>query len=147
MITLKSINEVKYNEFDEIWLIVRSAGKSQSMLKQPNVKHVPALSPSKNLFFRYLQWQKDKFWGKQCFETKYAPQFIAEAKQSPDFVSAMTTLKNLDSMGKSIALVCFCKDETLCHRSIVGALCAINDMTMADPIKANEYVQKYFPKH
>lgn len=146
MIYLRSISQIKCEEFDEVWLIIRSTGKATGMLKHNNVKHKPNLSPSKELFYAYLNWKKQGTWNASCFEQKYAPQFIQEAQTNPYFVKDMVELKNLDIVRKKIALVCFCGDETLCHRSIVGALCMINNISVEKPDVVSKYVERYFPR-
>ncbi|EOT24185.1 hypothetical protein C805_02397 [Eubacterium sp. 14-2] len=48
MVTVTDIRNVNYAAYDEVWAIVRS-------LKNPGrMKHVPELSPSWNLFQRYI---------------------------------------------------------------------------------------------
>lgn len=146
MIYLRSISKVKYEEFDEIWLIVRSLGKAAHMLNHPNVRHMPDLSPTKELFYAYLNWKKQGCWNKSCFEQNYVPQFLRESQANPYFIQNMVELQELDKAGKKIALVCFCGDEETCHRSIVGALCAINNISVEKPDIIAKYVERYFPK-
>ena len=59
MIQTSSIANLRHMQQDEIWLIVRSIGKAASLLSRPDVRWVPDLSPSKNLFFAYLRWKKE----------------------------------------------------------------------------------------
>ena len=113
MIYFKSISEVNVNDYDEVWFIVRS---------NKNIRHigkwVPALSPSKELFFDYLSWKKTGKWNKDMFENVYRPRFIKEILNNE---VALNNLNYLYAVGKEkdICLVCYCKDERLCHRSII----------------------------
>lgn len=67
MIQTSSIANLHHMQQNEIWLIVRSIGKAASLLSRPDVRWVPDLSPSKNLFFAYLRWKKESIWGPACF--------------------------------------------------------------------------------
>ena len=47
--------------------------------------------------------------------------FLSEMRQKPA-KEKLNELYKADRAGKNIALVCFCLDEQLCHRSIVAGL-------------------------
>lgn len=113
MISFKSLNEVVVKDYDEVWFIVRSNKGIRSQMKW-----VPALSPSKELFFRYLSYKKAYVWNKDIFERIYRPQFIEETLANE---VALNNLNYLYTVGKekNICLVCYCTDEQLCHRSII----------------------------
>lgn len=124
MIAVKGIRQLrKADSYDEVWAIVRS-------LKNPiaGVKQVTALSPSRELFWKYLELERQKQWNAKSFREIYVPQFLAEMASDPENYSAenprkwLNELYRLDKAGKNICLVCFCEDETLCHRSIVAGL-------------------------
>ena len=114
MISIGSFSDIT-NAYDEVWLIVRSL---KSLPTGVNAIHVPQLSPSTDLFHRYLNWRNCGRWNKDTFLTKYLPQFCQEM-HSKEAQTALNTLIERSAEGKNILLVCFCKDETLCHRSIV----------------------------
>ena len=50
MITITNIKDADPKEYDEIWAVVRSLKN-----KADYMKHVPELSPSWNLFKKYLR--------------------------------------------------------------------------------------------
>lgn len=116
MIAIKSIKNVKYEEFDETWAIVRS-------MKNPSkhIKQVPELSPSLNLFFKYRTLVQENKWNKQTFDTIYVPQFLKEMHEEQS-INILNKLYQIDKKGGKICLVCFCPDETMCHRSIIAGL-------------------------
>ena len=129
MITVCAISEVKKENYDEVWLITRSPGK----VSLNGIKHIPALSPSKSLFFGYLNKSKANQWNKQTFESWYVPEFINELKRNiiepGDTKSSYDYLNELftkDQEDKRIALCCFCtpngKKELLCHRLVIAAI-------------------------
>lgn len=103
---------------DEVWAIVRS-GKRVPFWMQ----HIPELSPSWELFKQYLTWRDCGHWNKETFEQKYVPRFLSEFKDGGEQVlNTLVELKRLDDAGKHVYLVCFCQDESLCHRSIVAGI-------------------------
>jgi len=115
MITITNIRNINYTDYDEVWAIVRS-------LKNPeNMKHVPALSPSWNLFKTYLGLRDAGKWNTGSFRDVYMPVFLREMR-SPAVRDKLTELIRLDRQGKRICLACFCPDEALCHRSIVAGI-------------------------
>lgn len=116
MITISSISSIDYTEYDEIWAIVRS-------LRNPNphIKQVADLSPSKDLFYKYLGWRNAGQWNKEKFQEHYVPQFMRELK-NPSAMRLLSKLWDMDKADKKICLACFCTDEELCHRSIIAGI-------------------------
>lgn len=116
MIFIGRINEVKPNEYDETYAIVRS-------MKNPSpwITQLPVLSPSKDLFVKYLALKKAGRWGTEAFEKIYLPRFLDEMR-TETALDALNKLCRDSKAGKRIALVCFCTNETLCHRSIVAGI-------------------------
>ena len=104
-------------EFDEVWAIVRS-------LKTPidGVIQVPELSPSTELFWRYRALANAGNWNSDTFKEIYVPQFLAEmtGKSARKKLAYLYDAEKKE--GKKICLLCFCQDETTCHRSIVAGL-------------------------
>lgn len=116
MIAVKRIADVNYDDYDEIWAIVRS-------LKNPNehIKQVADLSPSWDLFKKYRALKEQENWNEITFHDIYVPQFLHEM-HGPNQVRLLNELYNIDKTGDSICLTCFCPDEELCHRSIIAGL-------------------------
>lgn len=81
-----------------------------------------ALSPSEDLFFKYLQMATNGMWNENSFRTVYVPRFLRDIKQSDEARQALNMLYQADKHGVDIMLCCFCKDERLCHRSIIAGL-------------------------
>lgn len=117
MIYTGSFKDISSN-YDEVWLIVRSL-KSMPNCNIP-VYHVPALSPSPQLFKCYLNWRNQDLWNKNTFENFYKPRFLKEM-EGEDAQRVLNLLINKAST-KNILLVCFCNDESMCHRSLVYSL-------------------------
>lgn len=139
MIRITSISNLRNvtEQFDEIWAIVRS-------LKSPikNVQQVDVLSPSMDLFFKYQKKSKAGDWNDKTFAEMYVPQFVNEMKHSNKALAKLAYLYDADQAGKNICLLCFCSDETLCHRSIIaGFLQAVGCDVKLD---TNNDYRKYY---
>lgn len=122
MIRITSIRQCRASEYDKIYLIVRSI-VSLERNKNSILQHseqVVDLSPSRSLFYQYLNWQKTGCWNKDTFDTIYKPTFLSEIGNNPAAQLWIEYLCKEDSENKNIALLCFCQDENLCHRKIVG---------------------------
>lgn len=125
------------NDFHEVWAIVRS-------MRSPiaGVTQVSELSPSLDLFWKYRKLENSGNWNKKTFDEIYVPQFISELKTSRAAIDKLRYLRDSDKVGKKICLLCFCADETLCHRSIVaGLLQAVGSDVVLDT--ANNYAGYY----
>lgn len=115
MITVTNIRNINYAAYDEIWAIVRS-------LKNPRkMKHVPELSPSWALFKKYLRLRDAGQWNADSFKSVYVPTFLKEMAGT-EAQRKLSELIELDRQGKRICLACFCRDEALCHRSIIAGI-------------------------
>lgn len=116
MIYIKQISDIKTGDYDEVWAIVQSIKNTGKMMQ------VADLSPSKELFFQYRKLVKEGKWGEQAFQEIYVPQFIHELSGNKRAKDCLNRLYALDKMEKNICLACFCKEEELCHRSIIAGL-------------------------
>lgn len=115
MITITNIRNINYASYDAVWTIVRS-------LKNPGrMKQVAELSPSWNLFKKYLALRESGKWNAESFENVYVPVFLKEM-QNAAARRRLVELVDQDRQGKHICLACFCPDEALCHRSIVAGI-------------------------
>lgn len=117
IIAVKRISDVGRGEYDESYAIVRSMKSQSDWLIQE-----PLLSPSKDLFFKYLSLKKAGKWDQQAFDSIYVPQFIRELKSNPAALKKLNELFGKSKEGRNIALCCFCPTEELCHRAIIAGL-------------------------
>lgn len=108
------VNNETLNKVDEVWYIVRSI---KNVKLDDKRIWMPQLSPSKELFYKYLNWRKEGRWNKETFEKEYVPTFLFEMKD----LAGIAYLDFLEEQGKKkdIMLCCYCEDESLCHRSII----------------------------
>lgn len=117
MLTFTNIRNVKNGMYDKVYAPVRS-------LKNPSpwMEQVADLSPSPALLGTYLRLKKEGNWNKNTFQSIYVPQFLTEIRHNKKACQWLNFLYNEDKAGRNIALVCFCADETLCHRSILAGM-------------------------
>lgn len=138
MIALRHLNTLNINEFDEVWLIMRTLKKEKRLLKHSNVYHVPELSPSKNLFHTYLNYKKQGKWTTFTIKNKYIPKFANENPKEK--LKYLDHLYKMDKKGKRIALVCTCPDTSICHKTIIGIWLTIMSCNMEDKGKMLHYI-------
>lgn len=135
MITLNTIGHADLitTEPKEFWMIAQKPSQSKHII------HVPELAPSKPLFFHYLDLRKKKTWNQEAFDLIYVPWFLRDLKNSP---KAMLLMNYLYLMGerKDIELLCYCTDEGMCHRSIIGGLLK----GIGAPIQCPDEYLKYY---
>lgn len=130
MIKLENVKKMNIDEYDEVWSIVRSDKNVIPRVKFSEkyittVNNIPTnyLSPSYSLFSWYCQEQKAGRWNKEKFFNEYVPKFIKELKNNYSVTRLLLNeLYKRDKEGKRIALICFCENETTCHRSIIGGI-------------------------
>lgn len=147
MITLGTIRDMKLDDYDEVWFIMRSLRwlNSPKLFADPKVKHIPILSPQSKLFYSY---RDDPNWGDLSFQMKYVPRFIDDIFSTPknekEFKDALNELYKLSKRGKNILLICSCADERNCHRSIIGGILLGGGVDVVSTTGNVEDYRKYF---
>lgn len=117
MIFITNIRGLNKNNNGEQWAIVRSMKSKSDWIKQ-----VTPLSPSTDLFHRYLELKNQGQWGQSTFQSIYVPQFLYDIKHNQQSIDLLNALWSADKQQKDLWLACFCTQEDLCHRSIIAGL-------------------------
>lgn len=112
---------VKENNITEAWVIARSLKGGLPQIEGVTSYHVPQLSPSPELFHKYCNEKNAGRWNQEAFQHWYVPQFISDIKGNQESRTILNKLYNA-AKKKNIAIVCFCPDESMCHRSIILGL-------------------------
>lgn len=108
--------------YDEVWFITRDASQVQDFLDaHEKVKLRAALSPQPELFRAYRALAEQGRWDQTAFDRFYVPRFLKDLSENPEGLALLRELKERSAQ-KEIALACFCEDERMCHRSIVGGI-------------------------
>lgn len=116
MIKICNISSMEQNENWENWMIVRAPDTIPLY-----AKHVPELSPSPELFAKYMKVYEADTFDEKFFREVYVPQFIEEFIENKEANELLNYLCR-ESETKNFYLGCYCTDEKLCHRSIVAGL-------------------------
>lgn len=110
----------------EIWLITR-VNKNI-----PGVKWVPELAPDRDLYNKYLNDWKGK--PGQEWWPEYKKEFELQL-QSETRLRALREVWSLVNSGQVIALLCYCAEDTYCHRSIVAEFLRNYDVKVEELVK------------
>ena len=134
MIKIGCISQINLDDYDEVWWIVRSPQKEPE-----NEKHVPELSPSRELFKEYRHVYHAGRFNEEYFQTVYGPQYLRELAVNKQAMRMLNSLHE-ESSRKNIILCCYCESELLCHRSIVAGIL----LGMGAGIETNVEYKKYY---
>ncbi|KMK77367.1 DUF488 family protein [Alkalihalobacillus pseudalcaliphilus] len=103
---------LKYlEEQAELWQITRAG------VEIPNTLLVKQLSPSKELFLRFVKHWKGS--SSKEWWPKYEELFLQELENEESIQCLREIYKRL-LIGKNIVLICFCDDHRYCHRRLVA---------------------------
>lgn len=121
MIYVSSAHDPRVWKTDETWAIVRSMRRLD-----PRVTQVPPLAPTRELTQRVTLLKRVGHWDRAAFDDVYAPQFVHYIARDRCSLEALSKLMAFaaDPRGETfdVSLVCFCADETMCHRAIIGGI-------------------------
>lgn len=116
---IKNLRSLTRNPGTAAYAIVRSL-----TYPVPGATQMDVLSPSRDLFFWYRRMVNAGKWNKRAFDEEYVPRFLKEIKSSPAAKAALEDISRRSRNGETIALACFCADESMCHRSIIAGILA-----------------------
>lgn len=117
MVIITNLSQARSITADEKYAIVRSYKHPI-----PGIEQLKALSPSWDLFKTYRDIYDRGQWNKETFDTIYTPRFLDEMSHDLESITAIKKIQRLDKLGHTVVLACFCKDEDLCHRSILAGI-------------------------
>ena len=116
MLYTGSFRDINPDKYDQIWLVVR---KLMSPIKNTkgNIYHIDTIAPSQKLLYDTLEMKRKKTWNQETFDKIYAPRYLKEMLE----IEPMLQLQKLAELSKTqdVLIACYCKDENLCHRSLI----------------------------
>lgn len=117
MIYVSNLRSMQLLEAPVKWAIVRS-------YKNPlrGITQMVDLSPTKELFGKYLQWKSQGVWNHDTFRNLYVPEFMETTIATEAAMKALKLIRTMDTNGTGIAIGCFCENENMCHRAVVGGI-------------------------
>ena len=114
------VNFKKSND-DVIWVIVRSTKALPEQVRA--IAEVKSdLAPSYDLFTWYRDRDKAGEWGYNDNFIEYAKRFVKEIAARDTAKALLREAEKLVLSGKTLHLLCFCRDYKTCHRSLVGRI-------------------------
>lgn len=140
MIILHQIGKPVSTDFNKLYIV----RKLDDDIKWQKFIHVPELSPGISLFEKYRELAKNNLWNEQTFKTVYLPVFLNEMSRKEP-LSILHQLAE-DSFYENIALCCYCDDEKICHRSIVGGILKGMKANIDCPDEYLEYYKIFISK-
>jgi uncharacterized protein YeaO (DUF488 family) len=114
--------------------------RNYELLMQPNVKVIDELSPSEDLFRYYLTQKQHGTWNENTFQDRYTPCFLRDINNE-DGRDRLNELWKLDRAGKTVLLICTCKEEHMCHRSILAGILASVGCNVQVQGNLNDYLK------
>lgn len=78
------------------------------------------LAPSRTLLFKAKALEKNKEWDTTAFQEFYLPNYLNEIRQNDKAYKEINEIATTLNKGHNVYYACYCKDHTICHRSIVG---------------------------
>lgn len=129
LVSLSRLKNVPTTDYDKRLFTVREP-KSVDY-KKYGLIHTPQLSPSPALFESFhKRWKYGKFTPEEqrqmdaipdgTWWNLYAPRFLYEMEARTDMQKALTRVEELLNQGEDVLFICFCTDETHCHRGMLG---------------------------
>ena len=79
------------------------------------------LSPPKELLLHCKQLEKEGKWSIDVFNSYYTPNFLSSLKNE-NAVNALKQIMSKLDEGKDVIFVCYCKNPSMCHRSLVAKI-------------------------
>ena len=118
MILTSSISGLRLiGNVDEAWLCT-----NQPIEKLGTIQWHPELAPNDNLLNEWNalgRHAEDPF---AWFNTRYVPKFLEQVSRNERARYALNDLVLADIHGSKVALLCYCKDPRICHRSVLAGM-------------------------
>lgn len=81
----------------------------------------PELAPDNKMIDLKNRFKEQQSWNQQRFQDSYVPLYL-DRLCTPEATKTLNWIYKLVKSGKTVAIGCYCADETICHRSILAGL-------------------------
>lgn len=132
---LSSLTNVRFAPPSSIYLTTRSSKQAEYALAQ-GWEYCPELGPSWDLFNRVKAFKEANRWNQIMFDDMYKQQFISDLMSNRVALLEIKKLIRKLNNGDNITLVCYCTNQEICHRSILGEI--MNKACNAEIIKVEK---------
>lgn len=84
--------------------------------------HFDQMTPSKKLLFKFKDKEKNGNWNQDAFDSFYKPNFLKETSCNDLAKEEIKKIAQHLKQGKNVYYACYCKEFSLCHRSIIAEI-------------------------
>ena len=117
---LSNLKNLPNNEKTKKYLITRWKPRNTIDLKKYNLEWAPNLAPTELTLSKYtdgsINWKE------------FRERFINESFDNRLFVDGLSEIIELNNEGYDIFLICYEKDDKVCHRSILKEILEFNNL-------------------
>ena len=116
---LSNLKNLPNDEKTKKYLITRWKPRNTIDVKKYNLEWAPQLAPTELTLAKYkdgsINWKE------------YRQRYIDESFSNPLFIDGLKEIVDYNDKGYDIFLICYEKDDSTCHRSILKEILQINN--------------------
>ena len=116
---LSNLKNLPNDEKTKKYLITRWKPRNTIDVKKYNLEWAPQLAPTELTLAKYKDGSID--W------KEYRQRYIDESFDNPLFIDGLKEIVEYNDKGYDIFLICYEKDDSTCHRSILREILQINN--------------------
>lgn len=116
---LSNLKNLPNDEKTKKYLITRWKPRNTIDVKKYNLEWAPQLAPTELTLAKYKDGSID--W------KEYRQRYIDESFSNPLFIDGLKEIVEYNDEGYDIFLICYEKDDSTCHRSILKEILQINN--------------------
>ena len=116
---LSTLKNLPNDEKTKKYLITRWKPRNTIDVKKYNLEWAPQLAPTELTLAKYKDGSID--W------KEYRQRYIDESFSNPLFIDGLKEIVDYNDKGYDIFLICYEKDDSTCHRSILKEILQINN--------------------
>ena len=116
---LSNLKNLPNDEKTKKYLITRWKPRNTIDVKKYNLEWAPQLAPTELTLAKYKDGSID--W------KEYRQRYIDESFSNPLFIDGLKEIVNYNNEGYDIFLICYEKNDSTCHRSILKEILQINN--------------------
>ena len=116
---LSNLKNLPNDEKTKKYLITRWKPRNTIDVKKYNLEWAPQLAPTELTLAKYKDGSID--W------KEYRQRYIDESFSNPLFIDGLKEIVDYNDEGYDIFLICYEKDDSTCHRSILKEILQINN--------------------
>ena len=119
---LSNLKNLPNDEKTKKYLITRWKPRNTIDVKKYNLEWAPQLAPTELTLAKYKDGSID--W------KEYRQRYIDESFSNPLFIDGLKEIVDYNDKGYDIFLICYEKNDSTCHRSILKEILQINNLIL-----------------